>query len=46
MTQDEFVENVSSFLSRVEIKGHVITIHNEDGIVAHLVPDWMMNDDD
>jgi len=32
------------YLSKVEIKGRVVCIHNEDGEFAYLVPKWMMRE--
>ena len=41
-TEEEFTKDVAHFLSKVEIKGIVVAIHNEDGEFSYLVPDWMM----
>lgn len=44
VSDEEFRKNVSMYLDKVEIKGRVVVIHNEDGQFAYLVPKWMMND--
>jgi hypothetical protein len=42
VTQEQFSKEPVVYFDKIGIDGSTVTVHDEDGVVGHLIPDWML----